>query len=77
MKPAWADKTFLISHIPLSAPESSVSDKALSHIFSQQCKPKQLRIGDLPNNEADLQEITLKGPGRLTLKNNFEPLLSL
>jgi hypothetical protein len=31
----------------------------------------------LPNNEADLQEITLKGPGRLTLKNNFEPLLSL
>jgi hypothetical protein len=61
----------------LSAPEFSLSDKALSHIFSQQCKPKQLKIGELPNNEADLQGITLKGPGPLTLKNNFEPLLSL
>jgi hypothetical protein len=60
----------------LSAPKSSASDTTLSHIFSQQCKPKQLKKYktfidncikcsekqkfDLSNNEADLQD--LKGP---------------
>jgi hypothetical protein len=59
----------------------------LDHIFSQQCKAKQLKRHkviidnffkcsennqDLPNNEVDLQGLKLKGPGPFTLKNNFE-----
>jgi hypothetical protein len=38
-----ASQNFLKHHIPLSAPKSSASDTTLSHIFSQQCKPKQLK----------------------------------
>ena len=88
-KTFWHDKTFLRHDIPLGAPKYSASDTALGDIFSQLCKHKQLKRYkavidnclkssekkyDLPNNEADIQDLKLKGPGPFTLKNNFEPM---
>ena len=85
-----ASQNFLKHHIPLSAPKSSASDTTLSHIFSQQCKPKQLKRYksfidkwlnvlkklDLPNNETDLLHLKLRGAGPFTFKHFIEPLVS-
>ena len=76
----WSDRTFLNTVFPL-VPQKS-SETALSHIFSQQCKAKQLKSykviiynclkcseknQDLPINEMDCQGLKLKGPGHSCL----------
>jgi len=40
-KKFWSDRTFFRQHIPLTIPNSS--EAGLDHIFSKQCKAKQLK----------------------------------